>query len=344
MLKDEPNNTTSAWKTDYITHQFLRKEKPNIPLVEMHRFGGPDDKFHFTIMSRAKGSNIGVIWNTLTREQKNDVSQDLKDCIKEWRQITRPHMQKVDGSELYDPFIGTCTGRGCIKTGRNEEQWLENLTPAMRKGLLWKLWIQNKGCDADQHILASWIKEVDEKVAQFKANFPKGGPYVLTHGDLHTDNIFISDENEEKKFKISAIIDWELAGFFPWWAEAFRTALPDVFQILGSDSDIYHPGYKTKDWDKVYQAVSPVIDLWDSGGNHTISIHKPDQANCWYRPPFCACRPYAQEYRDNDLGLEEEHLDIFDVDSTDSEDDEDDYGKKFPKRKRNFLRWFNEIN
>jgi hypothetical protein len=40
----------------------------------------------------------------------------------------------------------------------------------------------------------------------------------------------------------------------------------------------------------------------------------------------------------------EEHLNIFDVDSTDSEDDEDDYGKKFPKRKRNFLRWFNKIN
>jgi len=276
MLKDEPNNATSAWKTDYITQQFLRKEKPNMPLVEMHRFGGPDDKFHFTIMSRAKGSTIRAIWDTLTREQKNDVLQDLKDCIKEWRQITRPHMQKVDGSELLDPFIGTCTGRGCIKTGRDEEEWLENLTPAMRKGFLWQLWFRNKGWDADQSMLASWIKEVDEKIAKLKANFPRGGPYVLTHGDLHPDNIFISDENEEKKFKVSAIIDWELGGFFPWWAETIRTLLPDVVEILGCESDIYHPGYSTETWDKIWEAVSPVKDSWDNGGNHTSSMHKPD--------------------------------------------------------------------
>ena len=78
---------------------------------------------------------------------------------------------------------------------------------------------------------------------------------------------------------------------------------------------------------------------------HIVTNTEPDQANRWYRPPFCACKPYAQEYRDSDLGLEEEHLDIFDVDSTDSEDDEKDDGwKKFPKQERSFLRWFNELN
>jgi len=66
---------------------------------------------------------------------------------------------------------------------------------------------------------------------------------------------------------------------------------------------------------------------------HIVTNTEPDQANRWYRPPFCACKPYAQEYRDSDLGLEEEHLDIFDVDSTDSEDDEEDGWKKFPKKK-----------
>jgi hypothetical protein len=35
--------------------------------------------------------------------------------------------------------------------------------------------------------------------------------------------------------------------------------------------------------------------------------------------------------------LEEEHLDIFDVDSTDSEDDEEDGWKKFPKKKKGLL-------
>jgi hypothetical protein len=342
MLKDEPNNATSAWKTDYMTQQFLRKEKPNLPLVEMHKFGGPDDHFHFTIMARAKGSPIDAIWDNLTREQKNDVAQDLKACIKEWRQITRPYMQKADGSELRDPFIGTCTGRGCIKTGRDEEEWLENLTPAIRKGLLNDIWYKNRGMTANED---TWIKEVDEEIARLKANFPRGGPYVLTHGDLHGDNIFISDDNEDKKFKVSAILDWELAGFFPWWTEILRTSC-HAFEVLGSGSDICYPGYNSEDLFKVEQAVAPLKKAWFRGGNHTKCMHKPDESNRWYRPPFCACKPYTQEYRDSALGLEEEeHLDIFDVDSEDSEDDEEEDGwRKYPKRERAFLRWFNQVN
>ncbi|KUJ14155.1 uncharacterized protein LY89DRAFT_698593 [Mollisia scopiformis] len=342
MLRDEPNNPTSVWETDYVAQQFLREEKPNMPLVEMHKFGGPNDKFHFTIMSRAKGSTIEAIWDTLTEEQKNDVRQDLTNCIKEWRQITRPHMQKVDGSELRDPFLGYCNSHACIKTGRDEEQWLENLTPAMRKGFLSDLWFRNGGENADQDTMTSWIKEADEKVAQLKANFPRGGPYVLTHGDLHSENVFISDDNEEKKYKVSAIIDWELAGFYPWWAERRRS---DLDYILGV-KDLCHPGYSVEDYEKVFKPVSQVSKAWRRAGNHTSSVHKPEKSkNRWFGPPFCACQPWPQEYRDVDLGLEEdEHLDIFDVDSTDSEDDEEDGRKKFPKYERDFLRWFNKIN
>ncbi|KAH6663166.1 hypothetical protein B0J14DRAFT_570493 [Halenospora varia] len=345
MLRDEPNNGTNAWKKDYMVQQFLRKEKPSIPLVEMHKFGGAEDKFHFTMMFRAKGSTMGSIWDTLTREQKADVLQDLYGHIKEWRQITRPQMQKVDGSELRDAFIGNCTGYGCIKTGENEEVWLENLTPGIRKGLLWELWDRNKGWDADLPMRDSWIKEVDEKIAELKANFPRGGPYVLTHGDLHLDNIFISDANSERKFKISAILDWELAGFFPWWAEDIRAILPhDSWQILGPDSDILHPGYDTKAWGKIWKDVYPVKESWSAGGYHGRSKHGLGQANSWYRPPFCACKPYAQEYRDKDLGWEQEHTDVFDVDSTDSEDSEEEWEQKFNRYDRQFMRWFKEIS
>jgi hypothetical protein len=94
MLRDEPNGATSVWKNDYTVQQFLRTEKVNIPLVEMHKFGGPDDRFHFTIMSRSKGSTMHEIWGTLTWEQKTDIAQDLKDCIKKWRKITRRTCRK----------------------------------------------------------------------------------------------------------------------------------------------------------------------------------------------------------------------------------------------------------
>ncbi|CZR62978.1 uncharacterized protein PAC_12875 [Phialocephala subalpina] len=346
MLRDENNNSTDVWKKDYAAQRFIREKKPSIPLVEMHKYGGLNDKFHFTIMSRAKGSTIKAIWDTLTREQMSDVLQDLREHIKQWRQITSPQMQRVDGSELRDAYIGNCTGFGCIKTGHNEEEWLENLTPAMRKSMLWDLWIMNKGWNADQTVLGSWIIEVDEKVAQLKANFPRGGPYVLTHGDLHTENIFISDDNPEKKFKVSAIIDWELAGFFPWWVERFRAELPEsAWEILGDDTDFHHPGYsEKKDLKDIWKPVGDVKDKWFEGGNHGWSKHGLHQANRWYRKPFCACKPYAQEYRDSSLGWEQEHMDVFDIDSSDSEDDQKEEDKRFSRRERQFFRWFKEIS
>jgi hypothetical protein len=167
----------------------------------------------------------------------------------------------------------------------------------------------------------------------------------LAHGDLNPRNIFISDANQEKKFKVSAIIDWELAGFFPCWVENSCAGLPaDLYEVLDEDSGILYPGYNIKDWQELWETVSPVTKAWKRGGNHTFSKHKTDRANRWYRPPFCACKPYSQEYMDNELGWEEEHLDLFDVDSTDEEDEEEEGYKKFPKRHREFLRWFNKIS
>jgi hypothetical protein len=200
MLKDEPNIPASASSQDYIAQQFLRQENLDIPLVEMHKFGAPTDKFHFTVMARPKGCIMMEIWDTLTPAQKADVVDYVRRCVQQLRRITRPHMQKVDGSELFDPFIGCCNLRttGCIRTGRNEEEWIENLTPAIRKALLFRLWREN-GWGGNQAARDSGVKQVDEEIVQIKAKFPKcGEPYVLTHANLSDENILISDDNDEK--------------------------------------------------------------------------------------------------------------------------------------------------
>jgi len=117
----------------------------------------------------------------------------------------------------------------------------------MRKGMLWDIWIINRGWNASQAVLNSWVVDVDKKVVQLKANFPRGGLYVLIYGDLYIENIFILDDNPEKKFKVSAIIDWELAGFLPLWVERFCAELPEsAWEILGDDTDFYYSGYSEK--------------------------------------------------------------------------------------------------
>jgi hypothetical protein len=340
LMKDYPNRPKVPFVKDYMVRKLLREKKPSVPVPESHKFEGPDNKFSFEIMARAKGVPISAVYKKLSEQQRHDLFKDLGEHMKEWRQITSPRMGGVDGSELLDGLIGNCNSHGCLKTGSNEEEWLENLTPGIRKGLLCSKYFEGRGWTKDNETLDLWVKETDEQLAELKANFPRGGPYVLTHCDLHYDNIFASDDNEEKKWKVSAIIDWELAGFYPWWVESFKAMI---------EKENFLTEIESENLMKLWTPVSDVISMWENGGAEAMCKHgSADQANIWLRKPFCACQPYAGDFRDDMLGWEDqEHLDVFDVDSEleDSEyDEEADREKKFRKVDRAFQRWFNEIS
>lgn len=69
---------------------------------------------------------------------------------------------------------------------------------------------------------------IESKLQELKDEFlsiPEG-PCVLTHGDLNLSNIMVKDG------KITAIIDWEHAGFYPWWAERW------LIERWGGESDV----------------------------------------------------------------------------------------------------------
>jgi hypothetical protein len=159
---------------------------------------------------------------------------------------------------------------------------------------------------------------------------------VLTHCDQNADNIFISNDNEEKKRKVTAIIDWELAGFYPWWFEAIKGAFM---------ADAFLTETESENLKKIREPVEKVRDTWEYGGG--ISKHGPE-ANNWFRKPFCACYPHVGNLKENMLGLEDQgHLDIFDVDSevSDSEfDEEADKDEYFDRPSRVFQRWINKMS
>ncbi|KAH7095458.1 hypothetical protein FB567DRAFT_586779 [Paraphoma chrysanthemicola] len=58
---------------------------------------------------------------------------------------------------------------------------------------------------------------IDARLQELKTNFPDGAPYVLTHSDLILGSIMVTQG------KIAAIIDWELAGYYPWWVEMYTS-------------------------------------------------------------------------------------------------------------------------
>lgn len=184
----------------------------------MHRFGEKEHKYALTVMSRAKGIEFDKIQKQLTPEQKDILAKDLASYIHKWRKLTAPRMQTADGKPLRD-FIFRCDHGPCQDVPFNSIELLEKLIPAWRKALL-SLKLSSLGGDHPKgRSPKSWIREVDEKIAKIKTILLNESglneEFVFTNGDLHGQNIFVFEETPGI-YKISAIIDWEFAGYCPW--------------------------------------------------------------------------------------------------------------------------------
>jgi hypothetical protein len=244
VLRDQLNDASVG--NDLMTQKFLRAQpshKTNaIPLVPvMLELSRPADPLQLTLMSQARGDRLmlvgfplfdsplghgthtfvktrhlsyfflkhmltrllPVVWRKLSAAQKASYLDQMAALIQQLRQFTAPHTQKVDGTPLDDLIIGHCIGRRaptCFKIGATADAWLDALEPSLRAGL------------TEMHQTTD-PAIIEAKLVELRANFPSGGPYYLTHGDLNFSNIIVKDD------KIEAILDWEMAGYYPWWAE-----------------------------------------------------------------------------------------------------------------------------
>lgn len=285
LLRDQPNDGSQG--NEYMTQRFLRQQ-PNltIPLVkEMHRLSQPTDQIHFTLFSRAQGDTLDSVWNTLTPQQKSGYIKQLAGHIQQLQQFTAPVAMKVDGSRLDDVFIGYCVRRHpptCKKIGFTTEEWFENITEELRRGLS----VLHK---TDDEVV------IEAKLQELRDKMPSGEPYTLTHGDLRLANILVKDD------KIEAIVDWEFAGYYSWWAERWLSLINNdqgVNELFDPIWAELHPHmdedtFQTEIFDKLYD----IIIAW-----RRCPKDHPRQRDSWRRPGFCKCRPYAGTFDWMDIG------------------------------------------
>lgn len=291
IIRDQPNDMSLG--NDFITQEFLLNQKTSISLVEkMQKLSDPTDDVEITLMSRAQGVTLDKVWHTLSPEQKMNYKDQLASAIKSLRQFTAPVASKVDGSLLNDCIIGYCgrhSAPTCKKIGRTTGEWLDDIEQEVRLGLA-KIYVTRDS------------KVIDEKLAELRKNFPKSEPYVLTHGDLNFTNIFVKDD------KIEAIIDWELSGYFPWWAERWISLIradersDELFEPLWADIGI-EMDEDTFQRD-VIETVAPVIEAWREA---QFDIEHTNQYAEWLRPGFCKCQPYAGHFKWEYIGNQLEH-------------------------------------
>jgi hypothetical protein len=266
---------TPRRQNDYMTVKFLQeKGTKNIPLVEeMYQFGKEDSKFQFTIMSRAKGVPLINIWESLSEDVKKGYAQQMIVALRELRQFTSPIPCRVDGSTLWDNIIGQCPVGECKTIEKTKEEWFDGMAADLRYGL------SNRLKTEDKNIIDAALQDIMDR-------FPDNAPYVLTHADLNMGNIVVHEG------KIEAIIDWEVAGYYPWWVERWACRQRsgngsfELFDMVWSE---LNPDLDDNEFsEKVFEPVVDATAAWGS-----CDIEHTESHDIWLRPPFCECKPYA---------------------------------------------------
>ncbi|KAH9879912.1 hypothetical protein J1614_001936 [Plenodomus biglobosus] len=273
---------------DFMTQQFLKNHSaqvPHLPLLEeMAQYKDKDGKHSLTVMSRARAVTLESVWRKITRQERRVYAQQLVAALRELRQFTAEYPQRVDGGPLWDNIVGTCNSRkDCIKFGKTKEEWLDSMDAELREGLSWVLRTKNASV-------------IDARLQEIKQNLPDGAPYVLTHADLNLGNILVHDG------KIVAIIDWELAGYQPWWVEVI-TSYHRSLSHAGKELFDYVWKKLNIDVAEVFKVVQPVIDATEK-----CDIGHTGRTPKWHRPAFCECKPFGGEVWSGDVDSEDKHF------------------------------------
>ncbi|THV55405.1 hypothetical protein BGAL_0009g00550 [Botrytis galanthina] len=176
---------------DVEVSRFLA-ENSTIPVAKyLHHW--KDSKSHFSIAERVPGMNLTQSGPILTRDQIRGVAREVVEYLKELRKFTSPKIQTPSGLPVRDRVLGSA--RKVQFVTDDVQEWWTRTKPRFKR-------VQ----------IERWRDIIEDE-------YPVKGPYVLTHGDLDGSNIMVADGH------VSAIIDWETAGYLPEWWEPVATEL-----------------------------------------------------------------------------------------------------------------------
>ncbi|KAL2179727.1 kinase-like domain-containing protein [Thermothelomyces heterothallicus CBS 202.75] len=201
--------------------------------------------YHF--MSRAAGVTLESVWADLSVEHKTSIKAQLNSIFRTLRKEHDGGRPKFGGftsaickdtrrhQRLSEPAIQTETQFNdflCRKPGRTPRPWITMLRSGMR----------------NDHRL------------------------VMTHGDLHPRNIMVRwesgdedganlDRGEEKRIRITALIDWEMSGWYPEYWEFVKALSTINMREKLSDWFEYLPTDVIGTW-PVELAIDSLLDRW----------------------------------------------------------------------------------
>lgn len=191
---------------------YLEHALPKLPVPRLYAMYH-DGADLFVVMERIHGPNLNDIWQRLTHNEKESITQSLRTTFDDMRQATGPETTRygsVEGTPIphhlfWDPdedpvYCGPFD---------NESQFNSGLLAQYKR-----------------------IQE-ENNLPSYKLNFYSshlgdvlsGHRPVFTHADVQRKNMIVIDQNETTPERLRsckvALVDWESAGFYPEYWEYF---------------------------------------------------------------------------------------------------------------------------
>ncbi|KAJ6189814.1 kinase-like protein [Penicillium mononematosum] len=187
ILKDRPNGPP---KTEVKTIEYLAHHT-EIPVPTVLREWVDNENRYMILMERVKRQTLEDAWPTLSQDEKETIADQVAAALGQLRSFESASMQDIDQGPIYSGWLFGDPKKPFGPFSSDSELW-----------------------DGLRH----WLHQPSTKVfperalAAFRKRLPNCRPYVLTHGDLNLGNIMVENG------RLTGILDWEYAGYFPvWW-------------------------------------------------------------------------------------------------------------------------------
>lgn len=200
IVKFAPAIQTSR---EIMAIEFVRQKCPNIPVPEVHGAWEVDDgngeKTGYFAMSVLPGSILRDLWITMTDNEKKTVLDDLASILIQLRGVQAPEgfiIGAVDGiGPAADPRASGAEFGGPFTSEYEFNEWLVSLIHP----------------ESQQYFSGFFVETCRTCLASLSSHQIR-----FSHGDLGMHNILVQGG------RISGIIDWEYAGWYPEYWEYIK--------------------------------------------------------------------------------------------------------------------------
>ncbi|KAG6262108.1 hypothetical protein E4U49_003360 [Claviceps purpurea] len=181
--------------TEYQTLTFLRENMPDFPVPRPHglvRLG----IYCFLFTSHIPGMNLEDAWPELDCFQKQDISCQIDVLLAELRSFPVPE----------HACLGDVAGGACRDLRRSQRVSTKPIKSVV---------------EFEDFIFKGSTTATPIYIGLLRGLMPLSNKIVFTHGDIRPANIMV--RRDDGTWRVTAIIDWEISGFYPEYWDAVKS-------------------------------------------------------------------------------------------------------------------------